>query len=238
MNLWSLLVCYLLLSAGIGQYNGPLKEENCSGELKTYWRNYFDMKGGGRNPLSWNASFSKCQKRLDKGEGILCRNSLDAWWFYPIRQMEWCRICYVWHPIDKFTAKVDVEDASHMVVDNKTTHSWWISGDHLIKIFQCDVCHFRNVHGRDPMSYRMEDDRLLCAIWWYTLDAFWSQRPRTVINDLMTLKRIHEVGDEILGLVEGLMYMVPLPLRDEICMGVACSTLIIYMRKWKYSGQL
>ena len=47
----------------------------------------------------------------------------------------------------------------------------------------------------------------------------------------MTLKIIHEVGYEVLGIVEGLPDMVPLTLRDEISMGVACSNLILSMRK-------
>ena len=70
----------------------------------------------------------------------------------------------MWHLRDKFTDRVDVEDSRNPVVDNKTTYCWGILGGHLMKIFQCDVCHFINVQVRDPMSHNLEDDRLLCAI--------------------------------------------------------------------------
>ena len=43
------------------------------------------------------------------------------------------------------------------------------------------------------MAHRLEDDRLLCAIWRASLDAFWSWRPVTVKNNFMKFKRIHEV---------------------------------------------
>ena len=54
----------------------------------------------------------------------------------------------------------------------------------------------------------------------------------------MTSKMIHEVGDEVLGLIEGLPDMGPFPLRYEIWMGGACYTLILYTRKGKYAGNL
>ena len=54
----------------------------------------------------------------------------------------------------------------------------------------------------------------------------------------MMLKRIHEVGDKVLGLVEGILDMGPLPLRYEIGMGVAYYTLILYMSKGKHEGHL
>ena len=76
------------------------------------------------------------------------------------------------------------------------------------------------------------------AILQSTLDAFWRRRTITVKNGLITLKSIYEVGYEVLGIVEGLPYMRPFPLRDEIGMGVACYTLIISMRKGNYTGHL
>ena len=45
------------------------------------------------------------------------------------------------------------------------------------------------------------------------------------------MKRIHEVGYEVLGLVEGLINMGPSLLSDEIGTGVVCSTLILPMIK-------
>ena len=44
--------------------------------------------------------------------------------------------------------------------------------------------------------------------------------------------------DEVLGVVEALPDMGTLPLRYEIGMGVVCYTLILSIRKGKYSGHL
>ena len=45
------------------------------------------------------------------------------------------------------------------------------------------------------------------------------------------LKGMHEVTDEVLGLVEGLPNLGLFPLRYEVEMGVTCSTLLLFMRK-------
>ena len=76
------------------------------------------------------------------------------------------------------------------------------------------------------------------AILQSTLDAFWRRRTITVKNGLITLKSIYEVGYEVLGIVEGLPYMRPFPLRDEIGMGVECYALLISHRKGNYVGSL
>ena len=64
------------------------------------------------------------------------------------------------------------------------------------------------------MSHRLEYNQLLCAICNYYLGEFWSRQTGTVKKNLKMLKRIHEVGDEVLGLVEGITNLGPFPLRD------------------------
>ena len=54
----------------------------------------------------------------------------------------------------------------------------------------------------------------------------------------MTFKSTHEVVDEVLGVVEVLQDMGTLPLRYEIGMGMVCYTLILYIWKVKYVGNL
>ena len=89
-------------------------------------------------------------------------------------------VCYVRHSQYKFPDKGYVEDARKMLVFNDMTHHWGSPGNHLMTKFQCDVYHFRNVQVRNPMSHKLEDDILKCAIGWSTLDAFCSRIPRAV----------------------------------------------------------
>ena len=58
------------------------------------------------------------------------------------------------------------------------------------------------MQGRKFKSHRLEDDRLICDIWRASLDEFWSWRPGMVKNNSMSLKKMHEVGDEVLGMVD------------------------------------
>ena len=50
----------------------------------------------------------------------------------------------------------------------------------------------------------------------------------------ITLKRIHEVGDDVLGLVGGAEIIGNFPFRDETGIGLACYTFILSISKGKY----
>ena len=50
-------------------------------------------------------------------------------------------------------------------------------------------------------------------------------------ENLQVIREIHDVRDEILGLVEGLPILGPYLLSNDIGMGVAYLTLILYLRK-------
>ena len=102
--------------------------------------------------------------------------------------MEWCVNCYMQHPREKLPSKVEVDDSKEMVVDNENMHHWGRPGNYFLTHFQYEVCHFSNVQVRNLISNRLEDDRLLCAIWRDCLDGYIGQRPGTVkkFNDVET----------------------------------------------------
>ena len=152
--------------------------------------------------------------------------------------MIWCGICYMFCLWEKFPDKGDVKYSRYIVVDNKTSHSWVILGDNLMTHFQCEVYNLRNAQIWDPMSHILEDNIFLFAIKISILDSLWSWSPIGIQNNLITLKITHEVVDEVLGIVEALPDMGTFPLRYEIGMGVVCYTLIIYIWKVKYVGNL
>ena len=45
---------------------------------------------------------------------------------------------------------------------------------------------------------------------------------------------MNEVGEKVLGLVEGILYLGPFMLIYEVGMGAACLTLIMSLRNGKY----
>ena len=64
-----------------------------------------------------------------------------------------------------------------------------INGDHLMVPFQCELCHFKNVYGREPQNNNLKDKEFFKFCRRANLDAFWSREPTTVANNLKNLSR-------------------------------------------------
>jgi hypothetical protein len=57
------------------------------------------------------------------------------------------------------------------------------NGDHLMLTFQCELCHFRNIQGKDPMAGNKKHEDLMVHIRRCNLDAFWSREKGSVSNN-------------------------------------------------------
>ena len=59
------------------------------------------------------------------------------------------------------------------------------SGDHLMGApFECDLCSFRNICGRDPVWEHKKDCFTLTCIRRANLDVFWARESSTVAGNL------------------------------------------------------
>ena len=96
-------------------------------------------------------------------------------------------------------------------------------GDAVMVPFQCDLCHFRNVMGRNPLLGNRADDESLWLIRRANLDAFWSRTSNTVATNLRNLQSFKQLGGQ-LGL-NLLPETGPFALRDEFGMGIAMIVL-------------
>jgi len=54
--------------------------------------------------------------------------------------------------------------------------------------FECDLCHFRNLNNRDPLTNYLTDLWTLLCIRRACLDAFWSRESGTVLGNLSRFK--------------------------------------------------
>ena len=64
------------------------------------------------------------------------------------------------------------------------------NGDHLMGIpFKCDLCHFRNVKGRDPITVNAKDDFTFLYIQQASLDAMWNRETSTVSGNFWRLQQ-------------------------------------------------
>lgn len=108
----------------------------------------------------------------------------------------------------------------------------------MLTPFQCDLCQFRNMQGREPREELVRDERCLICVRSANIDAFWARETRTVGSNLSCLQRDYREGKEALGLVDPLPSMGPMPLKDSCGMKAAVLTLRASLRKGKYANHL
>ena len=108
--------------------------------------------------------------------------------------------------------------------DGKTRYLNGRAGDHLMVPFQCGLCHFRNIYGRNPVSFRVIDQEMLEYIRRATLDSFWAREPSTVQGNLKEAKRVFRFVDRM-KIPNIVPPMGPFPLEDVHGMAIACAVL-------------
>lgn len=104
-------------------------------------------------------------------------------------------------------------------------------GDHLVAPFECELCGFRSIQGRDPVSTSPQDGLLLGTIRRVRLDVFWAREPSTVRGVLNTLRRDQRTAKDIFGIAHPFPYRPAFPLADTQGLLAACCFLIGTKRK-------
>ncbi len=99
------------------------------------------------------------------------------------------------------------------------------SGDTLMTPFQCELCHFRNIKGRDPHLHNERDVLALDMIRRANLDAFWARSTSTVKSNLTDSRQLLKHSVRLWGVVPSLPDQGPFELKDEFGMSVATATL-------------
>ena len=108
-------------------------------------------------------------------------------------------------------------------------------GDHYLVPFQCDLCHFRNMQGRDPLPTSRVDAMVMDFIRRGNLDAFWSRETKTVKANLLGLMRTYKSKEKFMLREESMFpIMGPHPLRDDFGMGAVLAILDRSLDKGKY----
>jgi hypothetical protein len=122
---------------------------------------------------------------------------------------------------------VDEEGFSRVVGRDQDRFLTGRNGDHLMCTFQCDLCHFRNVQGRDPDLTCTKDALFLRCIRRANLDAFWARESSTVIGNARELGRMENNADLIgIDADRFFPYSGPFPVEDHQGIRVACTVLI------------
>lgn len=123
----------------------------------------------------------------------------------------------------------EVDEEGWLLVDNirKESGDRYVTardGDHLMLAFQCSVCHFQNLQGRNPRPDSPKDDLLLSHIDRCSMDGFWSREASTVRDHRRQAARVERTADK-LGLGSMTPPMGPFPLEDSVGMRAALAVL-------------
>jgi len=184
-----------------------------------------DMNPGSSNELhSWNKWKGLCITRrrlLVDGAGIFCGNYASKRGHWTPCQQAWCGPYYIALDKNEFpVAKPTDEDG--VVLDDPLELNRYLcgrNGDNLITPFQCDICHFRNLTGKNPDMTAPKDHVLMRTIRRAQLDAFWATEPSTVSRNLGELNKGAIIANT-LGFQQKLFRpMEPFPLEDTFGMG-------------------
>jgi hypothetical protein len=109
-------------------------------------------------------------------------------------------------------------------------------GDHLVTPFQCELCHVRNILGRDPQLNPASDVRLIKLIRRASLDAFWCSEPKTVEGTLREARRGLRIASS-LGFRDKLFAQLgPFPVEDTFGMRAAVVMLEVSLNPGKNDG--
>ena len=88
----------------------------------------------------------------------------------------------------------------------------------MLTHFQCDLCHFINMKGRDLIKGSNKDKKLIIDIRRVSLEAFWSREPGTVKGNLTIMRKMGMMDREDLGLGYWFPHLGPYLLKDEMGM--------------------
>lgn len=139
----------------------------------------------------------------------------------------------------KFPIRHKVDDDGDTVVEEEDKIRFLVAraGDHLMTPFQCEMCHIRNLLGRNPRADKPSDRALKAMIRRANLDSFWSRESSTVRSNLKEARRMERTMQQY-GLPSATPSMGPWPLEDSVGMKAAIAVLDRSLDKGVYEDNV
>ena len=209
-----------------------------------------NLKGHQRCSL-WRGNCLRCTKPLRWPTGIFCGFFCWKLGRFPACQAAWCGGCYTlvdtlcFHFHWEQTTRNHTEASENNVERLERVTAWKSkkqhledykegrNGDSLMTPFECDVCIFRKLKGREFNLKNSKDTLLLDLIRRANLDAFWARARSTVYQNLTKTKRMLEFS-EMVGLNGPFISRCPFPPGDHCGYELAISTLLYSRRPRKH----
>ncbi len=157
---------------------GPILRDTASGTQQEFLAPTHLEEGTQNNYMTWTGHCQECLTIRRRGHGLFCGNFLLVRGNYPPCRSVWCGKCYRESPNDHFPRLDHLQSGSDLEVNStymQTRYRCGRDGDHLMGVpFECDLCSFWNVVGRDPDVTNECNEFTLTAIRCMFLDDMWA----------------------------------------------------------------
>ena len=105
--------------------------------------------------------------------------------------------------------------------------------------FRCDLCHFRNVNERDPISGNTKDNFTLLIIRRRgSLDAMWSRNASTVFGNFRRMQRDYNDSIDVFSIKKFMPVIESNEVKHRVGMGITLITLNSSLRIGRYLGTI
>ena len=196
--------------------------------------------------MSWMGACNACGKMRRAGHGLFCSNYLLGREGSPPCRNVWCGPCYreaASDPLPRLDKNGEVNNSDLDLGSPETSDRYCCgrNGDHLMGVpFECDLCSFQNVVGRDPVLGDYNDHFTLVAIRRVLLDVMWAREPDTVAGNWARSRRNYLTAVSHLSLrTESLLPLLGNPtMTDRLGMGVAILTVVTSLRAGQNSTHI
>ena len=200
-----------------------------------------------RRCTEWQGTCSVCLSSRTWLEEVFCANFYQSVNDFSPCQSMWCGRCYTTPPKPHFPIMsidhqgLHPEKGRHL----RLTEAWKKlhkkpdaflharDGDHTLAPFECDVCIYRKLKGKEPprdqRSMSATDELLLACIRRANLDSFWSLASSTVDGNTRKLKLGIKFSNQ-LGLYGPYLQEGSLPPNDYCGYEVAIQMLMNSIR--------
>jgi len=146
----------------------------------------------------------------------------------------WYAFCYTPPELVQFHRALPQDEGGFhwaMAKDNDR-HLCAREGDHLVTPFQCDICVFRNLHGRNPGAH---DDLVMACIRQANLDACWGREKATVASTLRAVRQTIQLLGPV-GVPPPFPALGPFPVGDEFGYAMAIAMLLKSRQPGRYAN--
>jgi len=164
--------------------------------------------------------------------GIFCTN-------FAIPQSGWTACnsiwgCYTPPDLVQFHQTLPQDEGGfHWVVaKDQSHHNRARDGDHLVTPFQCDLCVFCNLKGRNPTPH---DALLMACIWQANLDACWGRETATAASTVHAMRHTLKLLAPV-GLDPPYPPLGPFPVEDSFGCAIAIAMLLKSRQPRRYAA--